>query len=80
MLPNEPPDRWTMPDACRRIEREFGLPYNVYNQDWEYILSDPSLADAFIAKYDVRDPDTDYRYALAAVSYTHLTLPTKRIV
>lgn len=68
MLPNAPPDRWTIPDACRRIEREFDLPYDIYNQDWEYTLSDPSLTDVFIAKYDIRDPDTDYRFALAAIA------------
>lgn len=67
-MPIEPPSRWTAPNARRRVEREFGLQYDVHDQDWEYIVSDASLACEFIDRYDQNDPDPDYRFALAAVA------------
>ena len=67
-MPVEPPPRWITPDACRRVEREFGLPYGVHHQDWEHIVSDASVAREFIERYDRSDPDADYRFALAAVA------------
>ncbi len=68
MTIREPSDRFTVPDACRRVERQFDLPYGVHDQDWEHILADPARANDFIAGYDVNDPDSNFRFALAAIT------------
>ena len=48
--------------------------------DTDGIISDP-LTDGFLQNSDSDPSDLDYRSInLEAVSYTHLTLPTKRIV
>ena len=77
-MPVEPTPRWTSPDGCRRVEREFMLPYDTHSQDWEYMLSDASLAGEFIERYDVHDPDDDYRFALAAIAIDSADLAMKQ--
>lgn len=63
-----PENRWPSPIACRRIEREFDLPYDVYDQDWEIVLADPDKTEAFLAAYEKSEGEDDYRFALMAIT------------
>ena len=46
----------------------------------EYASKVDATVEAFGGKFLVRTPDTLVHEGVKAVSYTHLTLPTKRIV
>ena len=65
---------WLKPDE---IESEF----NIYNWDETALVCHNTLFDAYILSQRYGIQNVGYYYDTAStVSYTHLTLPTKRIV
>ena len=60
-----------------------GSNYDMWKRKIQYLLEGKDLLEhLMVAKFPPSDKDTDVKPidTITAVSYTHLTLPTKRIV